>query len=922
MIPLLYEKDGINKIGELSNCIECLVEEERNGLFELTIVYHTNDEIFNSLEEENIIICNANDTLKSQKFRIYMTKKLMSNRIEVYARHVSFDLAYDTVDNIDITNQSCEYALNTIFRQSQFSTNYRGHSDIINAQDYKMSNTNCISAIAGEKGSIIDTYGTGAEILRDNTDIHVLNRRGNDNEVTIEYAKNLTGFELEEDFSELVTRINAIAKYTDSETNEEVLVEAKGIDSPLISNYSHPYIAQFDYSDKFQDKEKPTKEKLIELAKKEYSVNNKDKPKQNFKIEFIPLSKCVGYEDLEDKISLCDTVTIIDTRYGVNTKAKVIRVVFNVLKDRYESMELGEPRTTLGDIIGNGSTEEGKPGPPGPPGPPGADGDIGDFPDSLPSVPVLSAKVYGFATIELSWTFENKVYYQYELYASKTKDFTPNTFDLIHQGQTSTFLFQAEPNETWYFRVCAINSHGNRTDFSTQVTVTTTKIEDLSNYVQNAAIGDALIGELNLGRGWFGQLRGNYIDAKQLSVTDGNGKRTLDIDSFGNVNLDVNEFKISNKKVYTTDETDNAINGAISKVGNLIPNGDLNEGTKYWVRQGLGMLAPTLYKNERFWSNVFSSSDGEHYVENIFNIEHKKVYNFSMLIAQYSSTKKFYRIKVETKNKNSETWNIVKEFTGETLGTKDKPQVLSYTFESPSDVDKCRIWIGKLNTERLDMYISEIFMNAGISYAKKSEVEILDDKISLKVSENDFGTLIEQNAYAVKIAWNNNSRYVQFEDGGLAIYNGSVSESQKRAFFDEKGNHFWRDGYYLGKIGTNNYTDDTSLKGIVFDLENKGAYMTWAAQKTASSPNYTMVWTYTNKAAGNYSANRLHAGADIDMHNYYLRNVNFEGGGINGTLVFTQIVSMNSNGTAGRWYNNSKLVFQNGILIDATWGDV
>ena len=116
MIPLLYKKDAITKIGELTNCIECLVEEERNGLFEASIVYPTTDSIFNSLEEENVIICDANDTLKAQKFRIYMTRKLMSNKIEVYARHISFDLAYDYIDNIDITNQSCEYALNTIFR--------------------------------------------------------------------------------------------------------------------------------------------------------------------------------------------------------------------------------------------------------------------------------------------------------------------------------------------------------------------------------------------------------------------------------------------------------------------------------------------------------------------------------------------------------------------------------------------------------------------------------------------------------------------------------------------------------------------------------------------------------------------------------------------------------------------------------------
>ena len=144
----------------------------------------------------------------------------------------------------------------------------------------------------------------------------------------------------------------------------------------------------------------------------------------------------------------------------------------------------------------------------------------------------------------MSWTFENKVYYSYELYGSKTKDFKPNTFDLIFEGQASTYMFQAKPNETWYFRVCAINTHGERTEFSNQVTVTTTKIEDLSNYVENMAISEALIGTLSLDRGWIGTLRGNYIDARQLSVTDGNGKRTLDIDSFGNVNLDPTVIKV------------------------------------------------------------------------------------------------------------------------------------------------------------------------------------------------------------------------------------------------------------------------------------------------------------------------------------------------------------------------------------------
>lgn len=625
MIPTLYDKTGNNKIGDLNDCIECLVEEERNGIFELTMIYPANSSILESIVYDNIIVADANDYLKSQKFRVYNTRKLMANRIEVCARHISFDLVHDWVDVISIENQSCEYALNTVFRNSQFSKHFKGYSDIINAQNFKVNKVTCLEAIGGTSGSIIDTYGTGAEILRDNTDIHVLNRRGHDNDVTIEYRKNLTGLEVEEDTTDLVTRIMPYAIYTNS-NNEEIEVRGDFIDSPLINNYAHPYVKYMDYSEEFEEGEVPTKTKLNNLATKEYTINKIDIPKCNYKIEFIPLSKCAGYEGLEDRINLCDVVTVKDSRYNIDTQAKVIKVVFDVLRGRYDSMELGEPRTTLGDIIGGTGDGpiQGPPGPPGPQGPAGADGSIGDFPQTLPEVPNITAKVYGFANIELSWTFENKVYYSYELYASKTKGFTPNAFNLIFSGQASTYLYQAEPNETWYFRACALNTHGQRTKFSEEVEVSTVKISDLSNYVESAAIGDALIGELNLGRGWYGELKGNYIDAKQLSVTDGNGKRTLDIDSFGNVNLDVASLKIKSSSVATEsfvsgvrDDVDKTVSNLTRRVDsaeskitdqaitnvvkqnfytkneltssgtcNLLKNGGFENGTNYWSRNG------------------------------------------------------------------------------------------------------------------------------------------------------------------------------------------------------------------------------------------------------------------------------------------------------------------------------------------------
>lgn len=548
MVPDIYDKTGNSKLGELTECLKGVVIEERNGMFEAEIIYSIFSPYWMHLIRGNIFTADANDTLKAQKFRIYKTSKPISGKFSVYARHISFDIARDMIEGLDIENQSCEYCLNQIFRNSQFSRHFKGYSDIVNVQNFKIGATKVIKAIAGESGSIIDTFGNGADILRNNEEFHVLNRRGHDNGVTIEYGKNLTGIDLTEDEDGMITRIRAVAKYYDDDNNEIIVhSNPKYVDSPKVFDYETPFIEEIDFSDKFEDGVIPTPEKLTSLAEKYFRDNKCDIPKTNAKLTFVALSKCVGYEGIQDKLSLCDTVTIKDYRYNFETQAKVIKTYYNFLEEKYEKMEIGDPRTNLGDIITSNGSQVGPPGPAGPPGQNGADGNIEDFPNVLPDIPILEAALFGFASIGLDWSFDNRIYYTYELYASKSKDFTPNTFNLIFSGQASSFLHQVKPNETWYYKVCCLNTHGNRTEFSNQVVVTTKKVDDLSNYVDSAAIDDALIGTLNLDRGWVGQLKGNWIDAKQLSVTDGNGKRTLWIDSYGNVNLDVTELKINNE---------------------------------------------------------------------------------------------------------------------------------------------------------------------------------------------------------------------------------------------------------------------------------------------------------------------------------------------------------------------------------------
>ena len=212
------------------------------------------------------------------------------------------------------------------------------------------------------------------------------------------------------------------------------------------------------------------------------------------------------------------------------------------------------------------------------------------------------------------------------------------------------------------------------------------------------------------------------------------------------------------------------------------------------------------------------------------------------------------------------------------------------------------------------------------SYSTSAQIKVktdsIESEVKKKLNSSELSTKIQQNASAIKIAWNNISKYVQFESGELRIYDSAVTSSQKLVSkFNYNGCHFYRNDYYVGKIGTNELQSDSSKKGLNFDLESNGAYMTLASKDSSSANVYTMKWTYVQKGKGwgNYTAGELHAGCNVDMHGWTLKNPSFEGGGINGTLNFVQILRMDSDGTVASWSNGCKMQFKNGILISGTW---
>ena len=222
--------------------------------------------------------------------------------------------------------------------------------------------------------------------------------------------------------------------------------------------------------------------------------------------------------------------------------------------------------------------------------------------------------------------------------------------------------------------------------------------------------------------------------------------------------------------------------------------------------------------------------------------------------------------------------------------------------------------------------VAENLISAEVKRAKGQEAElaasikVTSELVETKVSKGQFGSYMQQYYDKVIYGFNNNSRYVQINPGEIAIYDNGVSDSKKRSTFNHNGNHFYRDGYYLGKIGTNQYHLDNSKKGLVFDLEPDGAYMTWAFRHQNQS-DYFMIFTYAAKEFGGLRRDTLSVGCELDMHGHVLNDVNLKGVRSNGIFGWSGeipiITSIDSDGSGGISWTYSSITVSDGIIISA-----
>lgn len=348
MIPILYASNETNfttnGLGALCDAISCRVSEERNGVYELEMVYPISGRGFSDISDRSIIKAIPSPYRKPQLFRVYRHTKPLSGSVTFYARHISYDLSGVPVR--PFTAGSAAEAMTGVVPASAIDNPFEFWTDkqTIASYDYKTP-ANARSILGGVEGSILDVYGGEYEF--DNFTVKLYANRGHDNGVTIRYGKNLIDLKQERNISNVYTGVYPY--WVDNEglslvTCEPEIVKAEG-------KFGFEKILIADFSSDFQ--EAPTPEQLKERAERYIRDNKIGVPSVSITTNFVALDQTVEYAGLRllEKCDLCDTVTVQFEKLGVNVKAKIIKIVTDVLREKYESVEIGDAKANFTDTV-------------------------------------------------------------------------------------------------------------------------------------------------------------------------------------------------------------------------------------------------------------------------------------------------------------------------------------------------------------------------------------------------------------------------------------------------------------------------------------------------------------------------------------------------------------------------------------------
>lgn len=361
MIPILYAKNEStfthNGIGFLKDATKCTVTEERNGSYECSLQYPITGQWYDQIMEGCIIKAKANDTSEPQLFRIYKSSKPLKGIVTYSAEHISYDLNGIPTLGFSVKNVTPQAAITRAIQDAGLPSAFTAISDISTLNSSTILTPCSVRAIlGGQAGSVLDVWG--GEFEFDNFVVKLHKHRGSDRGVSIEYGKNLKDLKQEANIADCYTHLMPYARYSqDGEGDEKIEVyvylSEKVLPLNNAENIGHSKAYIMDFTDRFGEGEAVTEEALRAKATAYAAAAELGVPKVNITVSFIQLWQTEEYKNIAplERVMMCDTVAVRFSKLGVTARAKVIKTTYNTLEEKYDSVELGDAKSSFADTV-------------------------------------------------------------------------------------------------------------------------------------------------------------------------------------------------------------------------------------------------------------------------------------------------------------------------------------------------------------------------------------------------------------------------------------------------------------------------------------------------------------------------------------------------------------------------------------------
>lgn len=348
MIPILYKPDAKTKIGWLAEASDCQCTEERNGVFELEFQYPMLGRYAADLVIDRYVKAKPNATAANQFFHIRKVSKPINGMFTVSCEHISYALSGYPVPTVSASGNA-QVAINAILtaaknqlgKDTGFSV---ATTDITLSSSIALTNVSARAALGGVSDSVLDVYGGEYEF--DNHTIKLHKARGKDRGVRIAYGRNMTELKCDIDMDSAYTGIYGYVKNDNVDLHSyKAVINSSGINAKTLIR---------DFSSDFSGGDSKITQSGLDSAVAAYAAaNDINSPTVSMTVSFVDLSQSPEYASFSalESVSLCDTVQIYHKDLNINIKAKVIKTVYDVLRERYTSIDLGSPRANFADVI-------------------------------------------------------------------------------------------------------------------------------------------------------------------------------------------------------------------------------------------------------------------------------------------------------------------------------------------------------------------------------------------------------------------------------------------------------------------------------------------------------------------------------------------------------------------------------------------